>query len=794
MIFKSILALSTMFSALSCQNASLDIAGEKTVRFNAVNVETKTVFGNADGSTYPTLWTTNQQVALSLNYCSKVVSDVSPSADQKSASFEATLTPSSGTSSYTYYAVSPASAVSNIYSNYSDWTMTFPTEQTPTSDSVDEAAQIIAAQSEALDVAMDEVDLHFSHVSAYGKLSLDNLSLASGETVKAIELTSDVEWAGKYYYYVGDYGGYTAGELAPRGSDASKVITVNTNALEDVWFACAPSSPSSIKVVVKTNSDSYTKTYTVPSGKSFKAGRIAKINIDMSDAGSSDVDESNLYKFTIVPSNFTSGSYASNNGKHSSTATCVSDASKTMTVEWTSNYVMLGNKLIQVKKSEGYIYNNTDLGTIVSVTINGTDALKTYYGTSAHPTSVTEVGNGYFTVRNASTGVTYASSIDVIFDPSGETTGGGESGDETVTVKTGAASAIGQNEATLSASYTGATSTPAEVRFEYGTSSGSLTKTAYYNDGGLVAPSGEFSVNVTGLSPSTTYYYRAVIQVGENDYYGNVKSFTTSADTSTDVVAGGWLELPAATTGSQYYNGCFGSGTSRNYSYLYDKSTYTALWSAYPLTKSHLSGSTSSSWTFNPNIEQKYQIDVRSSSYGKNYNASSYSRGHQVPNADRKSNSQQNAQLYYLTNQTPQIQNTFNGSIWSSLENAVRSLTSSTDTVYVVTGATFQTVGGNETVQYLTGASGITPSKVPIPNYYWKVLLKVKRSGSTITSASAIGYWFEHKSYSGSSYQNYAVSVDQIEQYTGFDFFVNLPDNLETSAESNSNWTTFQNF
>jgi hypothetical protein len=36
--------------------------------------------------------------------------------------------------------------------------------------------------------------------------------------------------------------------------------------------------------------------------------------------------------------------------------------------------------------------------------------------------------------------------------------------------------------------------------------------------------------------------------------------------------------------------------------------------------------------------------------------------------------------------------------------------------------------------------------------------------------------------------------VNQIEEWTGFDFFVNLPDDLEAEAERNSSWTTLKNF
>lgn len=260
------------------------------------------------------------------------------------------------------------------------------------------------------------------------------------------------------------------------------------------------------------------------------------------------------------------------------------------------------------------------------------------------------------------------------------------------------------------------------------------------------------------------------------------------------------MELPslAGYTGSDYYNGVFGSGKTRNYSYLYQMSKYTSLWTAYPLTASHTTGDASTSkWSYNSQIADKTkQINVIDNSYGTNYGNDTYSRGHQIPAADRKSSDAMNAQTYLVTNQTPQIQNSFNGVMWSNLENAVRSLTSSTDTVYVVTGAAFQKVGGSENITYLTAAkTEVYPKSIPVPNYYWKVLLKVKRNSSTgsITSASAIGFWAPHVA-NPSAYTSYACSVAQIEQYTGFDFFVNLPSSLKSAAKSNSSWTTFQSF
>lgn len=121
------------------------------------------------------------------------------------------------------------------------------------------------------------------------------------------------------------------------------------------------------------------------------------------------------YSFTISPSDFTTGGYAANNGDHNFTATCTTDPTKTMVVTCTTNQVYQNSDKMQWKKSEGYIYNKTNLGTIKSVTVNSTGGtFTTNYGTTEHPTSGTTVGNGYFTVKvGGATG--YTTSIVVTF-------------------------------------------------------------------------------------------------------------------------------------------------------------------------------------------------------------------------------------------------------------------------------------------------------------------------------------------------------------------------------------------
>ena len=268
-----------------------------------------------------------------------------------------------------------------------------------------------------------------------------------------------------------------------------------------------------------------------------------------------------------------------------------------------------------------------------------------------------------------------------------------------------------------------------------------------------------------------------------------------------------WLELPGG-TGKQDYVGTFFDGSARNYTYNYDKDTYTSLWIAYPLAAADKNGNGGSeNWNKVTGIPESEQIDLSSpyqvnadSTTPEGYNSSNeyYSRGHQVPKADRKNSPTLYNQTFYSVNSTPQLQNGFNGSIWNTLEGAIRDAVPVNDTLYIVTGPAFQKGAEELPVKkiYPSEEYKVNSNKwCPVPNFYWKVVLKVRRDqNQKITSASAVGFWMPHEDLRGKSYLDYAVSVDDIETWTGFDFFVNLPDGVETTAESNSNWSTFQGF
>ena len=281
----------------------------------------------------------------------------------------------------------------------------------------------------------------------------------------------------------------------------------------------------------------------------------------------------------------------------------------------------------------------------------------------------------------------------------------------------------------------------------------------------------------------------------------------------------GWLEMPSYTTSAMSgtstssltdlyllrHSATMDGYTQRNYTCLYDPEMYASYWVAYPLCSSHLGSGRTESWGYDPDVESYKQTEAFPYSYGTgashptaNSSDNYYARGHQIPNADRNGVDEMMAQTYYMTNITPQLQNGFNADIWLDLEKAVRSLlySSSCDTVYVVTGAAFRKKGGNETINHIVNTR-YDYKELPVPNYYWKALLKVKWNGFEVTDALAIGFWLPHDDLLGESFDDkdkYVFSVSQIESWTGFDLFANLPAALQSTAEINASWEAFQDF
>ena len=234
-------------------------------------------------------------------------------------------------------------------------------------------------------------------------------------------------------------------------------------------------------------------------------------------------------------------------------------------------------------------------------------------------------------------------------------------------------------------------------------------------------------------------------------------------DAPTDLEKTQWLELPAMTNSNLgYYSHSFKMDGKiyRNYTFGWSQKDRVALWVAYPLCKLYTNGSAgrTNAWALNPLLG-----DLSAAPFG-GY-AGDYARGHQLPSADRQCCYDANAQTFYGTNMTPQL-NAHNEGIWSNLENKVRSIANSSDTTYVVTGVIVSSSSKKEKDSY--------GNSVTVPDAYFKVLLRYSKS-STLGQWNAAAFYLEHRSYSGGISKEHSMSVDEIEKITGFDFFANLP-------------------
>lgn len=156
---------------------------------------------------------------------------------------------------------------------------------------------------------------------------------------------------------------------------------------------------------------------------------------------------------------------------------------------------------------------------------------------------------------------------------------------------------------------------------------------------------------------------------------------------------------------------------------------------------------------------------------------SGFQHGHICPSYDRRFSYTANYQTFYMTNMQPQYGNfngsTSNQSLWFRLEGQVRDWVpvSVSDTLYVCKGGTI-----DDEDQILTRIQ----NRMIVPKYFFVALLRKVSS-----NYQAIGFYLEHTNQSTASENlaDYAVSIDELEDLTGIDFFCNLPDETENHVE-----------
>ena len=705
--------------------------------------------------------------------------------------------------SHTLYAFYPSSAFYSVYANGTVG-MNVATTQHPRVSSFDPSADILVGKPYDINVTTSAVtitDMRFARVLAIVKIFLkgDTAMKAYGDRISSARLEAPVTLTGRTKVDPNDasLGGWTIQntEVSAVYDDPQDCPELGTDAIYVLVTPQVISSGTELSLEVYSDNHYITKSITLPQDVVFQAGHITTLNVSITDDNCQDWEifrqRDDIYASLLTA---TSTSYMPfsnlavvSNARYAGTTARNGDAiqlkskdsvsgivsttsggyARKVEVEWGSNTVS-GRTLEVYGSNEAYtsatnLYNTSTRGTLLGSIV---------YGTS----SSLEIHDNYKYIGvKSSSGALYLDKLSIVWRT-----------DDTTPTCEDPEIGFNSNVVTISTETSGASIYYTLDGSDPGTSS------TMYTDAFPISE----SVTVKAIAVKDGYY--------DSNIVSRLCEYDSGGSSSEAALGQPWLELPGAPTDASMYcvshRAIMDGLSQRNFTYLYDPAMYTSYWVAYPICSDHLGTGRSGSWGYDKLIPESVQTDV-SSGYGvnvstPNYANNTYSRGHQVPNADRSGVSTMQSQTYIATNCTPQIQNGFNGGIWNQLEDGVRGAVPASDTLYVVTGACFEKVGESKSITYITNKND--SKSLPVPNYYWKVLLKVSRSAGVITSASAIGFWLPHEDLKGKSYSSYCVSVNQIEEWTGFDFFVNLrtagSEEMESEAESNTSWSDFRNF
>lgn len=230
------------------------------------------------------------------------------------------------------------------------------------------------------------------------------------------------------------------------------------------------------------------------------------------------------------------------------------------------------------------------------------------------------------------------------------------------------------------------------------------------------------------------------------------------------------LELPRPSRESGNYFVVHSVGDEVNFSLEYNADKHHSRWVAFTFDEQNCQSRVGrmDTWAWDPKLPKSLSTEY-------DFRGSGYSRGHLVASEDRVATKEANMQTFYYSNISPQRQE-HNGGIWNSLEQKVRSWGRNNKlrrVLYVAKGGTIAE-GQIEAER--------VKNRIVIPKYYWMALLAVDKAGEY----HAIAFLTEHRKYERgeSNLQKLAMSVDELEAFTGLDFFHNLSDDIEARVEA----------
>ncbi|MBA4851515.1 DNA/RNA non-specific endonuclease [Emticicia sp. BO119] len=164
------------------------------------------------------------------------------------------------------------------------------------------------------------------------------------------------------------------------------------------------------------------------------------------------------------------------------------------------------------------------------------------------------------------------------------------------------------------------------------------------------------------------------------------------------------------------------------------------------------------------------------------YVGSGFDRGHLCPSADRDRSETDNEATYLMTNIVPQSPNS-NRDTWVALETYCRKLASVGNELYIVAGVLGQGGSGSN-----GGTTKTLEGKVVVPESLWKVIVILPLGDNDIDRVNSetrvVAIKIPNRQSIKSNWGEYRLSVDALEDLTGYDFLSNVSNSIQKQLES----------
>ncbi len=167
--------------------------------------------------------------------------------------------------------------------------------------------------------------------------------------------------------------------------------------------------------------------------------------------------------------------------------------------------------------------------------------------------------------------------------------------------------------------------------------------------------------------------------------------------------------------------------------------------------------------------------DVEGSATPADYRNSGYDRGHIVPAGDMKHAPDAMDRTFFMTNISPQA-GQLNSGPWKKLEDNCRAWAVRDNALVIVAGPIL-----TDRMNRHIGRTGVS-----VPSRYFKVIL-----APYANPPRGIGFIMNNGDNPG-GVQATAMTIRQVEEITGYDFFSALPDDIENDLETQSRYSTWQ--